>query len=352
MLNYSDTTRAFINTLNESAYLIDGKGIVIIANEMLARRLSMPVEKIEGSSIYEVLPPEVKSLRIEMVSKAVSERKSLMFEEKRNGQTYLNSVNPIQDDNGDVVALAFVGVDITDRKRIENELLKANEELNLFAGAVSHDVRGPLSAAMLASHLLERLISLPENTEMQEQITEAADIVRRNIEKAISLVDKILDLAKAGNAPVDDEMIDVAELVKEILDERAREIRLKKVSVNTSEDLGQITTDRTQMYQLFSNLVSNAIKHNSNPDPTLHITCLGLNDQGMHRFLVRDNGPGIPPEILDTVFLPFVTGDKGDTGNAGFGLSIVEKIATTNHGYVKAYNDAGACFEVGLMDVS
>ena len=96
---------------------------------------------------------------------------------------------------------------------------------------------------------------------------------------------------------------------------------------------------------LLINLVGNAIKHNDSENPEIHISNLGENEQGRLLYLVRDNGHGIPEQLLETVFAPFV---KGQGGDSGIGLAIADKVVRLYGGEIRAYNDDGACFEFSL----
>jgi two-component system, NtrC family, sensor kinase len=90
------------------------------------------------------------------------------------------------------------------------------------------------------------------------------------------------------------------------------------------------------------------LKHNTNDHPELEIR--RLESKGVERrYLVRDNGPGIPEELLGTIFTPFTKGKA--TGESGIGLSIVERIIKAYDGEIKVYNDNGACVEFTLRSV-
>jgi signal transduction histidine kinase len=102
----------------------------------------------------------------------------------------------------------------------------------------------------------------------------------------------------------------------------------------------------THIYQLFSNLVGNALQYNDSPEPELRITYHREGD-GRHRYRVADNGPGIPAEDLERIFDPLF---KGKGGGTGIGLSIARKIASIYGGGIKAYDDGGARFEFTLRD--
>src|SRR5674536_53374 len=77
------------------------------------------------------------------------------------------------------------------------------------------------------------------------------------------------------------------------------------------------------MYQLFANLIVNAVKHNDADEPVVQVIGLGPAQGGGRRWMVRDNGSGVAPEDMDSVFEPFFKGKGGETG---VGLATVQKI--------------------------
>ena len=121
----------------------------------------------------------------------------------------------------------------------------------------------------------------------------------------------------------------------------------KKVQLTIDRRLGKLNANQAQVYQVFSNLIGNAVIHNDSANPEIEVSNLGSDGIGGHRYRVRDNGSGITESILDSVFLPF---SKGANGQTGIGLAIVDKIVKAYHGEVKAYNDGGAVFEVTFRE--
>ncbi len=233
-------------------------------------------------------------------------------------------------------------------KRSEEELREANIELEGYAYTVSHDLRGPLSAIAMADSMLKEEAAEPSVKEAAPEIEHFAGIIERNVEKSHALINDILALAQAGRKPTESEEVDISELVAGVLVERSAEIQEKGISTKVDEVLGTVAANHTQMYQVFSNLVGNSIKYNDAAHPVLEVRHLGDEADGGHRFLVRDNGPGIPPEVIDNIFVPFVKGDRGGTG---IGLSTVDRIVKAYGGLIRAYNDNGACFEFLVKDV-
>ena len=238
--------------------------------------------------------------------------------------------------------------DITERKKAEDEIRRINAELKGYANTVSHDLKSPLTSVSMGCEMLASdLMSEPFTEEKIRDIKETVDIIQKGNEKANRLVGDLLVLAKSGQVPGETSTVDVGEIVEEILGERSNVIKEKGIKVDVSGDLGTITASPTQIKQVFSNLVGNAFTHNDSENPVIWISHLGDDGGGGHRYLVRDNGTGIPEEIIDNVFLPFTRGKGGDTG---IGLSIVEKLVKVYGGEIRAYNDNGACFEFTLRD--
>ncbi len=238
-------------------------------------------------------------------------------------------------------------LDITEKKQVEEALRRTNAELEAFAGTVSHDLKGPLANIRLAINTLMDLLtgSLTEHTKIA--IEQTAQALRLSSDRAMGLVDELLKLAQAGQAPQAVACNDVNAIVQRILGERASKIGEKGIRFEIEANLGAIVADYTHVYQVFTNLISNAIKYNDSADPVVQVRRLGEGEEGMHRFLVCDNGPGISDSRLDELFVPFV---KGRLGGTGIGLAIVEKILKVYGGSIRAYNDGGACFEFVWRD--
>jgi len=231
-----------------------------------------------------------------------------------------------------------------ERHKREDEIRRINRELEGYAHAVSHELKGPLSAAIAGSLTLDSILE-KEGTPDLSLVRELSEIVKRNLGKCEALVNDLLSLALAAQAPEDVKEVDVSEIVKRVLEEWSNEIIEKGISVNVERDLGKVRANETHVYQMFSNLISNAIKYNDSPDPVITLSYLGSDEQGRNRYLVKDNGSGIPDDLIHELFEPFT---KGSSGNTGIGLAIAKKIVDVYGGKIRAYNDGGACFEFSI----
>ena|GEM_PF-599863 len=241
-----------------------------------------------------------------------------------------------------------LATDISKSKRDAAELVNLNRELAGYAHTVSHDLRGPLAAINLANSALVDSLASAGDARVKEEIDDVVIDISRNLNKAYALVDNLLALAEAGQKPSRVDLVEVSDVVTDVFCEHSGQVKEKKARVTTDDDLGRLKASRVQVYQVFSNLVGNALKHGDGSPPRVKVLYLGQDVDGAHRYIVKDNGSGIPDEDRDNIFLPFFK--SGKHPDTGIGLSTVKKIIDVYEGEIRAYNDGGACFEFTLRD--
>jgi signal transduction histidine kinase len=137
-------------------------------------------------------------------------------------------------------------------------------------------------------------------------------------------------------------------VVSRVLEELETPMLRKEVAVSMDTDLGRLRAEEGQIFRLFSNIISNAVRHGEAVAPEISIRH-AVDRCGRHVYSVSDNGPGIPDEDLEIVFEPYVRGAGGGTG---LGLDVARKIARTCGGDVSVTNDNGARFEIVLRDMA
>ncbi|HEY5531550.1 MAG TPA: PAS domain S-box protein [Candidatus Anoxymicrobiaceae bacterium] len=238
-------------------------------------------------------------------------------------------------------------IDITHLINIGKELRAANAELQGFARTVSHDLRAPLAAARTGCEVFLQLVSEAGGEIDQDLVSELPAVVHRSLVKACDLVDDLLALAVSNQADGKAKPVDVKEVMSQIADENEAEMRRRGGSLHFDDEMGIVLANPTHVYQVFSNLVRNAFEHNTASVPIVEVHNLGDEAPGIHRYMVRDNGAGIPESMMDRLFDPFLAGPGGGTG---IGLSIVSKIVSSCGGEIEAFSDGGACFEFTLLD--
>ncbi len=214
-----------------------------------------------------------------------------------------------------------VYIDISARKRREQELERERDRLEEFASVVSHDLRNPLNVAKGRTDFAR-----------EEFDSEHLDEVAHAHERMEALIDDLLRLARHGREVRDPTVVDFGELV----DACWRHVETTEATLECTVDR-PIVADRSRLQQLLENLISNAIDHGG---PGVSITIGALEDG----FFFADDGPGIPPDQRDDAFR---AGFSTEPDGTGFGLRIVKQVADA-HGWELRLTDGpdgGARFE-------
>lgn len=343
--------RAIVENAPFGYYRVGKDGLWQYVNPAWERMHGLTLEEVVGKS-FGITQPEDAVEQARDIVRRTLEGESIAGEFgrlSREGDVEYHSfvTQPVKH-GGDVVAIEGFITDITDRRKAEEELRRKNTELEGFAHTLSHDLRSPVAAAGMVSELITAAFDRTSpSDEARAEMDELTLMLRNNIARSQGLIDGLLALARAGQVPQDVRPVDIRDVVGDVLKEKAERIESEGVEVKVSDDLRQVLASPTHMYQLFANLIGNALKHNDSASPRIEVSYLGDDGGGGERYLVRDNGSGIPEEDLDMVFVPYF---KGKAEGTGIGLATVQKIVGLYRGEIRAYNDDDACFEFTLFD--
>src|SRR6185436_852979 len=224
-------------------------------------------------------------------------------------------------------------------KLLENirQLEKINKELDQFTYIVSHDLKAPLRAiSSLATFLEEDLAQI-----MNEEAKENFGLLKNRVARMENFINGLLEYSRAAKS-VNTEMVDTEQLISEIIDllNAPEHIKIKVI-----ENLPVLKTDKIRMEQLFSNLISNAIRYNDKEEGIIEIGCTEFED--WCQFYIRDNGPGIEKQFQEKIFELFQTLQTKDKNEStGIGLAIVKKIMEEAGGkiWVESEKNKGSRF--------
>lgn len=224
-------------------------------------------------------------------------------------------------------------------RRYERSLRERAEELELFAGRVAHDVKGPLTATMSALHALRRLAP--------DRATSIIDRGQHGVRRVQRLVDDLLEFARAGGPGARGASADVAEVVVEVVgglrdvaDANRVELRLE------AAEHERVACSPGVLESIVQNLVRNAIAYmGDSPVRVVRVRTARPDERGPVRIEVEDSGPGIPQDLGDRVFEPFVRG-AGPVEGTGLGLATVKRFVSAHGGRVgfSATPGAGTLF--------
>ncbi len=241
--------------------------------------------------------------------------------------------------------------EINERLSAEKELQRLNEtleqrvairtaeaerhvqELEQFAYVTSHDLKAPLRGiANLATWLEEDL-----SDKLTEPTREQLRLLRDRVQRMNALIEGLLEYSRIGKAAHSRGSVDSGELLAEVIDSLSPP---DGFIVDVAANMPILHTDRLHLYQVFSNLIGNSIKHGKGEQGHTAVT---VQEQGEYYvFTVSDDGPGIAPEYHDRIFKMFQTLAARDYGsNTGIGLALVRKIVQEHGGSITVESDKG-----------
>jgi signal transduction histidine kinase len=214
------------------------------------------------------------------------------------------------------------------------ELEAKNTELDQFAYVVSHDLKAPLRGIENASRWIEEDMSQDLPANIQEYLV----MMRIRVHRMENLINGILALARIGREKEVQEIVDVQVLLSETIDMVAPPPHIK---VEVAAEMPVLYTVRIHLQQVFSNLISNAVKYHDKAAGLIRIYCQEENN--FYRFSVSDDGPGIDPAYHERIFVIFQTLQERDAlESTGVGLAIVKKIIQRQGGTVQIDSKEGA----------
>jgi len=258
---------------------------------------------------------------------------------RKDGTTFdaLLSPAPIYDKEGNLIKVIAAVIDISDRKKLEEKLLETNKELEAFAYTVSHDLRAPLRAMQgFAKALIEDYGDRLDEMGMMyaERIIKASENMDR-------LIRDLLEYSKIRKTDLRIQSVNTEKILKEVIDALENEIKKKKARINIEKPLPKVIADRKFLFQVFLNLISNAIKF-VEKDKIPNITVRAEEEDNSVRIWVEDNGIGIPEEYSEKIFKIFERLHSVDKyPGTGVGLAIVKKCVERMGGEVGVISEKG-----------
>jgi len=249
---------------------------------------------------------------------------------KKNGEPYwtLAKISPIYNDDGIIINFLAILEDITERKELISDLIKAKEKAEesdrlktAFLHNISHEIRTPMNAIVGFSVLLNEpgLVS-----DKQKQYT---DIIIQSSNQLLSIITDIIDIAtiESGQEKVYETEIRLNTTLRLLQDQFALKAEKQNVKLNLNlslhDDYDSIISDETKLVQILINLIGNALKFTNQGSVSF-----GYQIKGQElEFSVEDTGIGIPSEMHEEIFNRFSQGESTTAlqfGGSGLGLSI------------------------------
>jgi PAS domain S-box-containing protein len=364
-----DFIETILNASNDMIAVFDSNMHYLKGNLKMQQQYGLKPEDFIGKHLLEVFPKMKDSEFMQAIEKGLQGETTLLqtYKSLLVNRWYQNFFVPLKDGEK-VYGVVVVGHDITDvmdatgqtvaaNQRLEEkneELLRTNKELESFTYIASHDLQEPLRKIQMFIQLLNK------NKHDETQREKYIEKINSSAQRMSQLIDAILDYSRISGTKEKLELIDLNETLSLVKNDFEMLVEEKKAVIN-STTLPVIEGVGVQLSQLFSNLLSNALKFASQ-NPVIHISArvvkgnqlAGKNlkpEADYMELKFADNGIGFEPQFAERIFQLFQRlHGKSEYAGTGVGLSIVKKIAERHQGYIYAQSEpgVGATFVVVL----
>jgi PAS domain S-box-containing protein len=327
--------------------MLDRQFRFVRVNERLAEFNGVPASEHIGRTVHEVAPDvadaaETVFQQVLRTAKPVRGMELVAETRAEPGvkRTWLEHWHPFFGTSQEVIGVCVAVEDVTDRKKIEEELRRADRQKDEFLAMLGHELRNPLAPLYTASELLARYLS------GDSRVQGPLGIIRRQLGHLNRLVDDLLDASRIAQGKIELQrepleihgVVDEAvEAVQPIVHDR----RHRLVIGRAGEEL-YVMGDRARLVQSILNVLHNAAKY-TDPNGEIRLDVLGEGDRVAIK--IADNGIGIRPEVLPDIFEMFVQSERTldrSQGGLGIGLAVVKRLIQMHNGTVTASSSGAA----------
>ncbi len=348
--------RTVVSNVPVILFALDRQGLFTFCEGKGLNAAGLKPGALVGRSVYD-LDRNLSGLS-DQIGKALAGETVTMTREVR-GAVYEGQAVPMRDDRGEVTGLIGIAMDITERKRAEEETQRAREAAEAasqakseFLANMSHEIRTPMNGIL-------GMTELALETHLTAEQREYLDMVKISAESLLTIINDILDFSKieAGKLELDHEFFDLRCFLDSVLKPLTLRARQKGLDLSSAIDPQvpeKVLGDSGRLRQVLMNLVGNAIKFTERGSVSVNVKLesLDLHTAGL-RLEVKDTGIGIPRAKQEVIFDAFAQADGSTTrryGGTGLGLTITRKIVEMMGGQISVESKPGqgATFTVTL----
>ena len=339
-----DYLSKLIDNANSPIVIIDGKRRIQTFNRQLERLTGYKKGSLVGTDFLELFDEKDRKRFVPVIIKAMRGMPTSNFEtripRKTGGEAQIAfNITSVLDIYGKVEAVIAVGQDLTEIRRLQNQMLHSERLMTIgeLSAGVVHEINNPLTSISVYS---EYLLKQGQDEGMAPDKIKRLQRIHDSSRRIFQFTQQLIAYAKpTGEEPT---LVDVADVLNKSLGFCEHVIRKANVTVEKQfgQDMPPVYGIGGQLEQIFVNLITNAC-HAMEPRKGGTLTLkVDKGQEGTLTIEVIDSGEGIPPEIVKDIFEPFYTTKKEGEGT-GLGLSIVKNIITNHEGDISVRSTPG-----------
>jgi PAS domain S-box-containing protein len=318
----------------------DLDGLVLDINWETERVFGWNRDEVHGTRANVQLAPEYREWADEILHRVqrgetVRNVETAILTKSGGVIPVLVTVFLLTDESGQAIGFAEIVKDITQLKRAHAKLEQKNRELTQFANALTHDLRAPLNTIRGFADLVRSDC----HGALEQQCHEHLQLIMEGADRMDRLISDVLDYALIENRTLSFQPVDCHDVLEQALSNLHAAIAENDAQI-THDPLPTIQADKTQMVQLFQNLIGNALKFQGVGSPHIHVSC--RHGEEDWEFSVRDNGIGMDADHVHKIFDAFqrLHADSVFPGT-GIGLSICRGVVERHGGRVWVESEEG-----------
>ena len=346
------------NAIGHMAMVLDRNHTIVDVNRSTLTTFDCTEESLVGQKCHEIFHHSDSPHRLCPMKQACDAQTSQVSEVlvKSLDKSFIVSCTPIFDQDGQISKIIHIMTDISERKRLEKELIQAHkmEAIGTLAGGIAHDFNNILTSLLGFTQLI--MSDVKKDSDIEKDLNEVYSAGLR----AKELVRQILTFARKTEEEMMPLRVDL--IVKEVLKFMRSTIPTTIKIKDMIDSKSKVMANATQIHQVIMNLCTNAGHAMNNNGGILQVTLEDFELDGTGntdfysalpgsyiRLTVSDTGEGIPHDILDRVFEPYFTTKSVDEGT-GMGLALVQGIVKEAGGliHVDSQINQGTTFEILL----
>jgi len=322
-----------IENMSDAMLVLDMKNRIVDLNPQMQTLLEVQSKEAIGKTVSQFITKwETQLATLFDLTEA---HREMVFD--RNGVSiyYDVHISILRETNGNVVGRLIVLRNISHRVHLENELRIQNEELRAFTQMVAHDLKSPVNLILGLSEILPTMPA----SEDDALAGNYAEIIHQTAQKMQHIIDALLLLAHVRQQKVEPQLLDMTPIILEVKQRLYYKIAESGAAISYPDSWPLAIGYAPWIEEVWVNYVSNSLKYGGQPPQlTLGFT---LQENGMIRFWVRDNGSGISAADQAGLFVPFTRLDQATMDGNGLGLSIVKRIVERLGGTVGVESEMG-----------
>ena len=321
-------------------------GAILSANFVAEQRLGYSAAELLTLKSWDLHPPEERAAVIQLLDDTRAQgnaSRDHLHHRTRTGTRIPMFINAGAIEYGDQRFIQKICVDISDRKRLEDQLIQSEKmaAIGQLAAGIAHEIRNPLAIITNALYDLSEIVDTA-NPEVEEDLRIATEEMGR----VQAIINNLLEFSRASGA--DRELVDVNDLLRKTLQLLNKYLQNNDVRVVTDlPALERCDANENALRQVFLNLITNAVQAMPHGGELKVRTSRG--DDNRVRLEFSDTGVGIPEHQLKDIFNPFFTTKSSGQGT-GLGLSVVHSVVRRYQGeiQVRSTPNVGTTFTIEL----